>query len=226
MANLIASLILIVALCVISRLFYQTKTALTASLHDAHVDNEKLKKIIVGFQKKYANNIEAEEGVVALQKEQAYINDKNKELKHNYSENKKIYDALRRDIAIYSEQLDLIHDGFYEPHFDFASSELYKAKILETHEKQKVMIKAKSAVICNTEWTIGGSRSEGKKMTNKQIRLSLRAFNNECDASIASTTWRNANKMEQRIKKSFEDINKLNEEQQVFITSEYLNLKL
>ena len=63
-------------------------------------------------------------------------------------------------------------------------------------------------------------------MTNKQIRLSLRAFNNECDASIASTTWRNANKMEQRIKKSFEDINKLNEEQQVFITSEYLNLKL
>ena len=56
MANLIASLILIVALCVISWLFYQTKTALTASLHDAHVDNEKLKKIIVGFQKKYAHN--------------------------------------------------------------------------------------------------------------------------------------------------------------------------
>ena len=46
MANLIASLILIVALCVISWLFYQTKTALTASLHDAHVDNEKLKKAL------------------------------------------------------------------------------------------------------------------------------------------------------------------------------------
>ena len=72
MANLIASLILIVALCVISWLFYQTKTALTASLHDAHVDNEKLKKIIVGFQKKYANNIDLFFHQESMQNRQKY----------------------------------------------------------------------------------------------------------------------------------------------------------
>lgn len=63
-------------------------------------------------------------------------------------------------------------------------------------------------------------------MTNRNIRLTLRAFNNECDAAIANTRWNNVNAMEKRIGTAFAQINKLNESNQVFITEGYLKLRL
>ena len=36
-------------------------------------------------------------------------------------------------------------------------------------------------------------------MSNRHIRLTLRAFNNECAAAIANVKWNNANAMLKRI---------------------------
>jgi len=88
------------------------------------------------------------------------------------------------------------------------------------------MVKEKSAVYCTTEWTVQGSKSKGRTMTNRAIRLTARAFNNECDSSIASTRWNNADRMEQRIEKAFDAINKLNESNKISIADDYLQLKL
>jgi hypothetical protein len=63
-------------------------------------------------------------------------------------------------------------------------------------------------------------------MTNRGIRLTSRAFNNECDATIANTNWNNVQKMELRIIKAFESINKLNQSNKIFISEDYLELKL
>ncbi|HEX2955531.1 MAG TPA: DUF4041 domain-containing protein, partial [Chitinispirillaceae bacterium] len=54
----------------------------------------------------------------------------------------------------------------------------------------------------------------------------LRAFNGECDAALAKVRWDNAIKMEERIQKSFETINKSGEVNRSHITDEYLILKL
>jgi hypothetical protein len=63
-------------------------------------------------------------------------------------------------------------------------------------------------------------------MTNRGIRLTARAFNNECDAAISSVTWNNAQRMEQRIQKAFEALNKLNESSAIKIAPAYLDFKL
>ena len=63
-------------------------------------------------------------------------------------------------------------------------------------------------------------------MVKHYEKLVLRAFNGECEAAVANVTWNNVTKMQERIRKSFDAINKLGEVTHVSITPEYLNLKL
>ena len=116
--------------------------------------------------------------------------------------------------------------GFYKPHYDFDTSEKYKKEIELIKSKQREMVSNKTAVVCRTEWTVEGSKAKGRTMTNRGIRLTARAFNNECDAAIANVRWNNADRMELRIEKAFEAINKLNESNRIFIAYQYLQLKL
>jgi hypothetical protein len=149
-----------------------------------------------------------------------------KTLSDDYHEKRAVYEKLLKEISILEEDLEFISFGIYKPHFDFDTSERYKAKINENIQRQKDLISAKRAAYCGTQWTVSGSKSEGTKMTNRQIKLMVRAFNGECESAIANVRWNNADKMEARIRKACEAINKLGEVNQVYITNEYLNLKL
>ncbi len=53
-----------------------------------------------------------------------------------------------------------------------------------------------------------------------------RAFNGESDAAIAKARYDNVTKLEQRLTKAYDAINKLGEVQRVFISRRYLDLKL
>lgn len=147
-------------------------------------------------------------------------------LRNDYAEKRALLDRLKAEVAIYDETLSFAEIGMYSPHFEFEDSESFKAEIIRVRDAQKQMAKDKDAVVAGTEWSVGGSKREGNKMTNRTIRLALRAFNNECDAAISNTNWRNATAMEKRIEKAFEQINKLNETLNVTINIDYLRLKL
>lgn len=116
--------------------------------------------------------------------------------------------------------------GVYEPHFDFDDSEAYKLAIKEVRGHQKLMVSEKAATQCPTDWTVNGSEAQGRTMVNRQSRLSLRAFNNECEAAIANTRWNNINAMEKRIISSASAINKANDSMKVKISEAYVKLKL
>lgn len=88
------------------------------------------------------------------------------------------------------------------------------------------MVSAKEAVVCHTEWVVEGSKAKGRTMTNRSIRLTARAFNNECDSALANVSWNNMSRMEQRIEKAFDAINKLNESNNIHISRKYLSYKL
>ena len=148
------------------------------------------------------------------------------ELKKDYQDKKIIYDGLKDKIAIYTEELELIELGFYKPQFDFDDAETYKAKITEIKYLQKEMMSDKTAIVCRQEWVVEGSKSKGKTMTNRNIRLISRAFNNECDAITAKVKWNNIQKSKERIVKAYEFINKLSESNAIHIVPEYLDLKL
>lgn len=147
-------------------------------------------------------------------------------LRESYKTKKSIYDKLLEEIAIYDEEIELIELGFYKPHFDFDTSERFKQAITEIKNNQKTMMKNKVAITCNTEWALEGSKAKGRTMTNRGIKLTARAFNNECDVAAANIRWNNALRMEQRIQKAFDSINKLNESNHIIISPHYLELKL
>lgn len=62
-------------------------------------------------------------------------------------------------------------------------------------------------------------------MVNDMIKLVLRAFNNECDASIIKVKFNNIESCEKRIEKSYEALNKLGKIMQVNISNRYKKLK-
>ncbi len=116
--------------------------------------------------------------------------------------------------------------GLYKPKYGFESSEHYTHKLTTIREAQESLAKADRATECPQEWTVDGSAAKGREMIKKQAKLMLRAFNGECDAAIAKVKYSNASSLENRINRSFEAVNKLGEANKVWITRDYLNLKL
>ena len=131
------------------------------------------------------------------------------ELKKKYTSNREIYKKLMEELAILNSDMEMVEFGFYKPHFEFETSEEYKEEIKKSRAKQKDLIRNKEAIKCFTEWEVGGSRVAGRATENQYMRLMMRAFNNECDASILKVKWNNVSTMETRIEKAFEVINKL-----------------
>ena len=178
------------------------------------------------YTKKYSNIISIDEEVIKSQKEKEKIDKTITDLKQSYKEKKIIFDKLLKQVAIYDEEIELAELGFYKTHFDFDTSEKYKEEITKVKSLQKEMISEKTAIYATTEWTVEGSKAKGRTMSNRGIRLTARAFNNECDSATSNVAWNNIERMEQRIIKAFEAINKLNESNHIVIEYDYLELKI
>ncbi|TAE62258.1 MAG: DUF4041 domain-containing protein [Flavobacteriia bacterium] len=155
-----------------------------------------------------------------------YIQKDFDELNLNYQTALETYTRLRKDVSLYESKLDLIEFGIYEPVYDFEKSEDYRTEQNRIIEEQKLMIQSETAATCRTEWTIDGSVTKGRATTKKYIKLVLRAFNGECNSQIAKVKWNNVNQMKERIRKSYETLNKLGDGYSVNISYEFLELKL
>ncbi len=144
----------------------------------------------------------------------------------DYSAKRSTFDDLRKAVKAFEETLEIADYGLYTPRFDFDTSDDYKTKLLEIRQSQKQMIKEKTAASCDAEWKVGGSRSEGKKMTNRYLKLILRAFNGECDALVGKVTWNNVQRLTDRLDKIYLSINKLGEPHLITISQTYYELKV
>lgn len=136
------------------------------------------------------------------------------------------YDALQHEVSLLEENLDDMSFGLYKPHFTFQTSEEYKDALIALRDKMKNLIKEGGAAVCPNNWTVNNSRAEGAKMIRQTTKVMLRAFNGECDAAAAHVSYNNVHKMEERITKAFEAINKLGETMQLSITNVYLRQRL
>jgi len=148
------------------------------------------------------------------------------QLKEDYRTKRIFFEKLLNEISLYEEHQELMSYGLYKPHFDYDTSDKYKGAIEIVREKSKNMIKNDEAVLCIEIWLVNGSRAEGTKQTKQYIKLMLRAFNGEAEALLADVRWNNILKMEERLTKSYEIINKLGETHTISITNEYYQLKM
>jgi Domain of unknown function (DUF4041)/Meiotically up-regulated gene 113 len=134
--------------------------------------------------------------------------------------------ARRKELESVEEAIEIQAFGFYRPRYGLESSEKYAEELKSIREQQKGMVKEGTATACGTNWVIGGSSAEGKKMVDRMSKLMLRAFNAECDSAIGKAKYDNVLNLEQRINKSFSEITKLGESNRIAITKPYLDLKL
>jgi hypothetical protein len=164
------------------------------------------------------------------------ISDKNTEFKNietefntlnnDYQSALETYKNLRKEVSVFESKLDLIEFGIYEPVYDFEKSDDYREEQNKIIQIQKEMISSDTAAICNANWTVEGSEAKGRAVVKIYKKLMLRAFNGESDVLISKVKWNNVNQMKERMQKLFDAINKLGQGFQVYINSQYFDLKL
>lgn len=181
---------------------------------------------LAALETRFKPVLDQEAEVARLIEQRQHIASDIADLRSSYAEKKTVFDRLIKEVAIFDEKIAFAEMGIYEPHFDYTDSEQYKMAIQRVRERQKEMVSDKTAVVCSTAWQVDGSATKGQTMINRNIRLTLRAFNGECNAAIANVRWNNANAMEKRIINAREQIDKLNASNSTAVTSGYLSLKL
>ncbi|MED3728561.1 DUF4041 domain-containing protein [Priestia filamentosa] len=134
--------------------------------------------------------------------------------------------TLQSESELLKDEILMQSFGFYETKYGLESSSLYKEKLDEIRTEQKRLVKEREATYHTLDWTIGNDKKKGKEFILDTIKLTLRAFNNECDNIISKVKFNNITASEKRLVKVFEDLNKLTDMQRVAITPEYLDLKL
>ena len=188
--------------------------------------NLKLKKDFNHLKNKYKDIIDLDVYKDNLKNDINNLDSEIKQLKQNYAEKHSYFERLLKEVSLYEDTIEIFDYGLYKPYFNFETSEKYKSEIQNIRNIQKDCIKDGKAAVCREQWTVNGSKAEGTKQTKRYIKLMLRAFNGECDAMIADVRWNNITKMEERIEKSFEAINRMGETHATFITSVYKDMKL
>lgn len=186
----------------------------------------KYRKRAKALEKRYSSIIDIDVATEKSLREKETILREVDTLRDGYKEKKIIYDNIVKEAAIFNEEIQLAELGFYKPHYDFDTSDDYKKEMNGIKQQQKYMMTNKTALYCNTQWSVEGSRAKGKTMANRAIRLTARAFNKECDSAVAKVRWNNVRRLEAQIEKAFDAINKLNKSQDIEIDGRYLNLKL
>ena len=175
--------------------------------------------------------------VVDVEKERARVADERDKLsaqvkkrraawKTEYDETVSELSRLKGQLVSTRDQVAMESFGIYEPIFDFDDPEDFKTELKGIRAEQKDMIRSKTAAVCHTEWTVEGSKAKGRTMTNRQLRLMLRAFNGECDAAMGKVRYNNVVTLEKRIGRAFKAINKLGESNTCRVTDMYLAFKL
>lgn len=132
----------------------------------------------------------------------------------------------RKQIVELDDEILYQSFGLYTPVYDLMNSSMYKERIKLCRDDQKEMVKNKTAAFCYTNWTVNNSVREGKKWINRNIKQTLRCFNNECDYLISKVKYNNIDAIKKKINKSYDDLNELNDVNNIQISERYFNLKI
>ena len=196
---------------------------LTPEMQEAIKINEYVRQLTEKSEKLDKDISEKESTIKKLEvKAEKMESENNKKV----NELEKKLDQLRTQIVQTSNEILLQEFGFYEPAFDFATSDEYKEKLQSIRNEAKKLISDGNAVTGNLGWTVNGNASTGKKLVIDMQKLLLRAFNAECDELIKNVKYNNYGSYVKRIEKSSQSISKLGVMMGIHITEFYKNNKI
>jgi hypothetical protein len=232
----ILSLLIVILILVFIIVFQQLKINKQNKTHDKLLkDRNHLKKMMSTVSRMEAYGLQKAIDLLKTKRERmiASAQSLKQELKKelNLIEMKQkslLSDINSRELEIIQldEEILLQSFGFYKMRYDLASSTLYKARLDKLRKSQAAMIKQEKAVYGTISMTMNNSEAEGRKLVKDYVKLILRSFNNECDASISGVKFTNIKSIEKKILKAYETLNNLGSRMSIIISHEYLELKL
>jgi len=184
--------------------------------------NEFISKEYNDMKDKYKDVIDIDDALSKRSIEYQELDKNIENLKNDYNEKSIYYKKLQDAIRLMEDDIDVIEYGVYKPHFNFDMSEKYKMALQQNYDKQKAFAQRGLKTV-----DLMQNKMYKKEMKN-HIKLVNRTFNAECDAIISKVNWKNANQLEERIKKVYETINNMGENSlwTVSLDEEELNLKI
>ena len=117
--------------------------------------------------------------------------------------------------------------ALYEPKYQFTNSIDYKNRLDEIREDQKQTARGLSATV--DAWdhnAVAFTKAQWKQLRKDALKLALRSFNSESEYCVDNVKFSNLEKMEERIRRSFETCNKLLKAVQVWWKDIVLERKL
>lgn len=145
---------------------------------------------------------------------------------HQLNRLKRIREGYMKEIVVLKDELLYQSFGFYDIQYDLEDSQEYKEMLEKVRLAQKEAVKYDLAVTNFSNWSLNNSLRKGEAMDKRNIKMTIRSFNNECDAVIHKVKFNNVEASEKKIRKAREQIDKLNEYNLIEITDHYLHLKL
>lgn len=171
--------------------------------------------------------------VVQAREQKELLEKESDKIKKEISANQTKLDSLKLEIVDKKDEIIILDEealyqsfGFYQPKYGFENSEQYKNQLDKIREKQKEMATNKQATNHSNNWTVDGSKKKGEAMNNDNIKMVVRAFNNECDTAIINVKFSNIEAIEKRIRNAYKQLNTLNKKNKIEIKESYLSLKL
>lgn len=157
--------------------------------------------------------------IIMIMNENEGLKEKNERLKWELDMTKK---SLRR----YQDEEDYIDiKDMSQYEYDYKDSKEFNEQLTRIRKKQRIMVKNKEAVVCDANWEINGSLSQGQKLTRDINKLALDSFDDFCDNLIIKLRYSGIEKVKDKIIKKYQKINKLLISFGSEISGKYVDLK-
>lgn len=118
--------------------------------------------------------------------------------------------AVQQQILGAEDTVQLESFALYEPKYQFTNSIDYKNRLEEIREDQKRTARGLSAEVDTWDnYAVELTKAQWKKLRKDALKLALRSFNSESEYCVDNVKFSNLEKMEERIRRSFETCNKL-----------------
>ncbi|MBS0599041.1 MAG: DUF4041 domain-containing protein [Proteobacteria bacterium] len=117
---------------------------------------------------------------------------------------------IQQQILGAEDTVQLESFALYEPKYQFTNSIDYKNRLDEIREDQKRTARGLSAEVDAWDnYAVELTKAQWKKLRKDALKLALRSFNSESEYCVDNVKFSNVEKMEERIRRSFETCNKL-----------------
>lgn len=135
-------------------------------------------------------------------------------------------EVLRRQVVETRETVILQEVGIYRYRHPLEDAVAYKARLTGLQAQIKDSVKAGSAVLGATNWTVNGSTAQGTRMVREFSKLMLRAYNAEADNAIRFMKPYTLESAVSRLDKARETIAKLGGTMNIRVTDSYHRLRV